>query len=213
MPMDALTVEPVLTARRRLFRFAMRNTMRALLRTVTDFEVTGLDRVPAEGPLLVVMNHLGLLDSPLLLAAFPRSLDGVILDQMLGAPVVGLLLRWYGVIPVKRDRFDRTVLQQAVAVLRSGRAVAIAPEAGVSDSGALRQARAGAAGRLYRHRVRARSGGCGGGKSELPWSGAPGFLAAGPPQAARQTDLWPAVQPGSGRAELARKTPGPSPGY
>lgn len=138
-------VEPVLTARRRLFRALFRNMMRALVGTVSRYEVEGTQWIPRKGPLLVVMNHLGLLDGPLLLASFPRQLEAVVLDQMLDVPVLGKWLRWYGVLPVRRDRFDRTVLQRSVAVLRSGRALAISPEAGISGSGALRMARSGAA--------------------------------------------------------------------
>ncbi|MBC8254628.1 MAG: 1-acyl-sn-glycerol-3-phosphate acyltransferase [Ardenticatenia bacterium] len=145
MEKQALIVDPILTARRRLFRWSVRSLMQAIMRTVSDCRIEGIDEIPAEGPLLVVMNHLGLLDAPLLLARFPRPLDAVMLDQMVEMPVLGKLLRWYGVIPVRRDHFDRQVLQRALAVLRGGRALAIAPEAGVSDSGALRQSRAGVA--------------------------------------------------------------------
>ncbi len=141
----AWQVEPVLTPTRRLYRHAMRNLMRGLVGLLADYQIAGADQVPREGPVLVILNHLGLLDGPLLLGTFPRPLEGIVLDQMLQVPVLGQLLRWYGVIPVGRDRFDRTVLTRAEAVLRSGRPLAIAPEAGVSESGALRAARAGAA--------------------------------------------------------------------
>ena len=116
-----------------------------MMALMADWSVSGVDRVPAEGSLLVVINHLGLLDAPLLLAGFPRPLDGIVVDTMLNAPIVGPLLRWYGVIPVRRDRYDREVLVKARAVLDSGRALVVSPEAGVSECGALRQARDGVA--------------------------------------------------------------------
>lgn len=145
MTANELQVEPILTAQRRVFRFCLRNLMRAIVGTVSSYEISGVEWIPREGPLLVVMNHLGLLDGPLMLATFPRQLEAVILDQMLDVPVLGKWLQWYGVLPVRRDRFDRNVLRRGIAVLRSGRALGIAPEAGVSGSGALEQARAGAA--------------------------------------------------------------------
>jgi 1-acyl-sn-glycerol-3-phosphate acyltransferase len=65
--------------------------------------------------------------------------------QMLNVPVAGKILRWYGIVPVKRDQFDRNVLRQTLSLLRSGRPVGISPEAGISASAALREARHGAA--------------------------------------------------------------------
>lgn len=131
--------------RRQIFRAGVQKVVRGLLNSLTNYQIAGRELVPNSGPLLVVMNHLGLFDAPLLLATFPRSLDGVVLKDVLEIPVLGRLLKWYGVVPVKRDRIDRNVLRLTMALLRSGRAVAIAPEAGVSESGALRLARSGAA--------------------------------------------------------------------
>lgn len=143
--MSSLAAGYSLTPGRRLVRFSVRSLARLITGLVADYSVTGVDQVPAKGPLLVVTNHLGLLDGPLLLAGFPRTLDAVVLDRMLAAPWVGTLLRWYGVVPVQRDRFDRHVLAASLEILRSGRALLIAPEAGVSDEAALRDARHGAA--------------------------------------------------------------------
>lgn len=128
-----------------MVRSSVRSVARIMMALLADWSVSGVDRVPAKGPLLVVINHLGLLDAPLLVASCPRPLDGIVVDTMLDAPVVGPLLRWYGVIPVRRDSYDREVLVKARAVLDSGRALVVAPEAGVSESGALRQARDGVA--------------------------------------------------------------------
>jgi len=116
-----------------------------LLRLTVDFEAEGIDHVPRDGPFLLVMNHLGLLDGPMVIATAPRSLEAVVDRQMLYVPVLGKILRWYGIVPVQRDQVDRTVVRRALALLQSGRPVGIAPEAGISSSGALREARDGAA--------------------------------------------------------------------
>ena len=145
MSVEVLAVDPVLTARRMAFRTGMQRFMRGLLSAVSDYHVEGLDQMPQKGPLLVVLNHLGLLDAPLMLAGLPQPPDVIMLDQMLDIPVLGRFLRWYGIIPVTRDGYDRAALRRGVAVLRSGRILAIAPEAGVSESGRLEDAQAGAA--------------------------------------------------------------------
>jgi 1-acyl-sn-glycerol-3-phosphate acyltransferase len=112
---------------------------------MADFRIEGSTEIPSTGPLLVVMNHLGLFDGPALVASFPRPLDGIVAAEMFDVPVLGRLLDWYGFISVKRGEFDRQVVTRAKALLESGRALVISPEAGISETGSLRQARAGAA--------------------------------------------------------------------
>jgi 1-acyl-sn-glycerol-3-phosphate acyltransferase len=119
--------------------------MGGVVRSVADFQLEGIQRVPSEGPLLVVVNHLGLLDGPAILAGFPRQLEAIVDAEMFRVPVLGKLLDWYGIISVKRGEYDRQVVTRAKAILESGRALVISPEAGISETGALRKARAGAA--------------------------------------------------------------------
>jgi 1-acyl-sn-glycerol-3-phosphate acyltransferase len=123
----------------------MRAIMRGLVSVTADFRIEGVEEIPATGPLLVVMNHLGLFDGPVLLASFPRQLEGIVAAETFDVPVLGKLLDWYGFISVKRGQFDRQVVTRAKALLESGRALLISPEAGISETGSLRQARAGAA--------------------------------------------------------------------
>ncbi len=137
--------EPVLTARRRLFRRFMRAFLRGLVRVGARVRMEGVDRVPMDGPLVVTLNHLSFLDPMVLLGDFPRYLDGVVAAEVLNVPVIRQILTWYGVIPVRRGEFDRRVLDWAVGVLKEGRALALAPEAGISSTYSLRQARDGAA--------------------------------------------------------------------
>jgi 1-acyl-sn-glycerol-3-phosphate acyltransferase len=137
--------EIALTAPRRLFRIFMRGVLRGFMRIGARVQMEGLERVPAEGPLVVTVNHLGYLDAFVLAGTFPRQLDTVMAAEMLEIPFVRQIVSWYGMVPVKRGQFDRQVLTRSVALLKQGRAVGISPEAGVSETAALRQARDGAA--------------------------------------------------------------------
>jgi 1-acyl-sn-glycerol-3-phosphate acyltransferase len=104
-----------------------------------------LDRIPAEGPLLVAFNHLAYLDAPLIVAYAPRDVETLALSDLYEVPVTGHLLKLYGAIPVRRDQFDRTVLRRALKVLSEGKALALAPEARMSVTASLERARHGAA--------------------------------------------------------------------
>ncbi len=126
-------------------RPAMRLLARVVVRLLTRTVVSGQEHLPRSGPLLIVINHLGHLDAPVLIAALPYSPEAIALSDLFHVPVTGQLLRLYGVIPVHRDVFDRTVVQTALSVLCQGKVLILAPEARMSVTGALETARGGAA--------------------------------------------------------------------
>lgn len=115
---------------------------RFLARGVWDTHVTGADRVPASGPVVLAANHVTLLDGPLLLGVAPRGLHILVKHEMFRGPV-GAVLRAAGQIPVDRT-MGRPALQAALGVLRRGDAVGIFPE-GTRGRGTVEQVRAGAA--------------------------------------------------------------------
>ncbi|MFN2109953.1 MAG: 1-acyl-sn-glycerol-3-phosphate acyltransferase, partial [Anaerolineae bacterium] len=57
----------------------------------------------------------------------------------------GQLLRLYGVIPVHRGEYDRTLLKRVVSIIKAGRPLLIAPEGGRSHATAMRRAYPGVA--------------------------------------------------------------------
>jgi cytidylate kinase len=130
---------------RAIFRRFACSLVRLLFRLLTRLEVRGLENVPADEPLLVAFNHLAHLDGALVIAWLPRPAEAIALVDLYRVPVTGQLLRLYGAIPVHRDQFDRQVIRQALQVLAEGKALALAPEARMSLSGALERARHGVA--------------------------------------------------------------------
>ena len=130
---------------RKLFRRLARSLLRVLFRLFSRLEVRGPENLPPGGPLIVVFNHLGHLDGPLLIAVLPWPVEGIALADLYRVPVTGQLLRLYGTIPVHRDELDRRVIRKALEVLAEGRVLALAPEARMSRTGALERARHGAA--------------------------------------------------------------------
>jgi 1-acyl-sn-glycerol-3-phosphate acyltransferase len=120
-------------------------SLRGLFRTLSHWEIQGLQNLPKGGPLIVVFNHVAHLDGPLVIASLPWEVEVVSLSDLLAVPVVGQLLRMYGVIQVHRDVFDRQVVRQALQVLAEGKVLALAPEARQSPTGAMEHGREGAA--------------------------------------------------------------------
>jgi 1-acyl-sn-glycerol-3-phosphate acyltransferase len=139
-----LTRLPRLDRRRGLFRGFVRILSRLLIRVLTDSEVHGLEHLPP-GPALLVTNHLGDADTPMLLAALPIAPEVLGKIELLSEfPMLGHLMDWYGTIWVHRGRVDRRALDCAVQALREGRSLVVAPEGRYTLTGGLERGTGGA---------------------------------------------------------------------
>ncbi len=124
-----------------LFPFLARLAARLLLRLT----VRGVENVPLSGAVLLTMNHLGGADPILVVGYTPRRLAVVGKAEILGWPVVNLVVRAYGMVPVRRGEPDRATLQRLLAVLAAGQALLIAPEGRESHTGQLEAGKSGPA--------------------------------------------------------------------
>lgn len=98
---------------------------RALARGLWRTEVRGIEHVSASGPTIVVANHLGLIDGPLVHGVLRRGSHFLVNRQMFRGPL-GVLLRAAGQIPV--DGGGREALARARLVLLRGDIVGVFPE-------------------------------------------------------------------------------------
>src|SRR5690606_28633356 len=104
--------------------------------------VSGLGRVPASGGLLVVGNHMNLMDGPILFGLMPRRVSVLVkAEAVKGA--LGWLLRNVGQYAIDRDSPSRDVLLAAMAQLKAGGAIGLFPE-GTRGNGDVEQIQAGA---------------------------------------------------------------------
>ncbi len=99
----------------------------ALFRVLYAVQVRGAARVPRRGAVILVSNHLGLLDGPLLFGIAPRDAN-IIVKQELFHGFVGSVLRSVGQIPIDRTTGDRNALLTAMSVLDADRVLGVFPE-------------------------------------------------------------------------------------
>jgi len=116
---------------------------RLFARTLLDFQVEGLERIPRKGPLIVACNHISFWDPPLVGAHLPREMHFVAKAELFHNPLFGALIRSYNSIPIQRGAQARTGLRGAEEVLSAGGAVLIFPEGTRNKSGELMPPRAG----------------------------------------------------------------------
>ncbi len=125
--------------------FFVQRALRVLFGGVLDWHVTGADKIPRQGPLLVVLNHTSFLDVIVTGMFFPRPLVTFVKAEAFQQPGVGQFLRWMKVFPITRGEVDRAALRRALQVLEAGGVFAVAPEGTRTHEGKLIQAKPGIA--------------------------------------------------------------------
>jgi len=109
-------------------------------------EIIGSDNIPPDPPYVLVTNHLSAFDIPLLSSVFPHTVRALAAIEHKANPLFAPILEASGAIWVRRGEVDRQALRQALAVLKRGEVLGIAPEGTRADeSYALQEGKAGAA--------------------------------------------------------------------
>ncbi|MFP3897592.1 MAG: lysophospholipid acyltransferase family protein [Anaerolineales bacterium] len=116
-----------------------------LVRLLYQYRVVRLAPFPQEGPVIIVVNHLHLLDPGVIAPVVPRRVVTLAADKWRQRPFSRWFLRAAGVIFVRRGEVDRRALRACLEVLRGGGVLAIAPEGTRSDHAGLQRAKGGVA--------------------------------------------------------------------
>lgn len=132
----------------RLARGIARSAMAVWFR---DVELVGAERLPAEGPALIVASHFnGLLDPALVVLASPRMPHFLAKSTLWRNPLAARLLDFFEVLPVHRASEGDTagnvdLFAACEAALSRGDAVALFPEGITHDEPRVAELRTGAA--------------------------------------------------------------------
>jgi 1-acyl-sn-glycerol-3-phosphate acyltransferase len=126
---------------KRFFNWLLRIAYRLVLR----LEVEGVENIPAEGPVILMINHVNFLDPFVMAASLPRQVTALSKVENFSLPVFGLVFRLYGAIPVHRGQVDRRALRWAQRELKQGTLLLIAPEGTRSPDHELQPAHKGLA--------------------------------------------------------------------
>lgn len=136
----------------------MRTVLTWVLRLVLrifyrEIEVKDLERLPREGPVIVVLNHPnGLIDPLFILCLSPRPVSFLAKAPLFRMPLLGAAVRALGSIPVTRKQDEgsdpartRETFEKASALLKSGGVLALFPEGTTHDDPRMKALKTGAA--------------------------------------------------------------------
>jgi len=118
---------------------------RVVVYAFSRWTVEGAEHVPSSGPVVLISNHLHLLDPPLVAACIKRRVHPMAKRELFETPLVGWVLWPYGAFPVRRFSADIGALRAARGYLRTGHVVLMFPEGTRSKDGQLHPALPGAA--------------------------------------------------------------------
>ena len=106
--------------------------VRPVIRSAFRLKVVAPERIPAEGPLVVVANHESNLDGFVLIAVCSeRRLTFLSAAHLFERPLSGRYLRGIGSLPVEEDQANVSSFKKALAILAKGGTVAIFPQGGI----------------------------------------------------------------------------------
>lgn len=123
----------------------LRSIVRFIMKIITDIEVHGLERLPA-GNIIVAANHLGRLDTAVLLCLMDR--DDIIMaiaEKYKNHPLFGPIGRSANAIWLNRFEADFSALRQILERMKTGGMLVIAPEGTRSKTEALQTGKMGVA--------------------------------------------------------------------
>jgi 1-acyl-sn-glycerol-3-phosphate acyltransferase len=122
---------------------AVLKSLTGLIYRVDDVQ---LARVPDRGPLILVANHVHIMELPTIFTRLqPRPVTGLASAHRWDSLWSRWLLDAFGIIPLRRGEADVAAMRKAVQALEEGYMIIIAPEGTRSGHGRLQEAHPGAA--------------------------------------------------------------------
>ena len=127
--------------------YVMRFITWVLVHTLYRVRLEGLERIPAEGPALLVCNHVSYMDALILMASVHRPIRFVMDYRIFRIPLLRFVFRIARAIPIAGAKEDPELLARAfdavAAALAAGELVCIFPEGGLTRDGAIAPFRPG----------------------------------------------------------------------
>ena len=127
--------------------FLMRFLAWLLVHAVYRIEKSGLEHIPASGPVVIVCNHVSFADAVIIMGVVRRPVRFVMDHNIFKVPLLSFIFRTSQAIPIASAKEDPVALERAyeevAKALAAGEVIGIFPEGRITDSGELLPFRGG----------------------------------------------------------------------
>jgi 1-acyl-sn-glycerol-3-phosphate acyltransferase len=110
-----------------------------------EVEVSGVENVPAEGPVLFVPNHQSYFDIPVIVSSVPRGKGFIVKKEVEKLPILNHWIRGLGCVFLDRTnaREGLKAISQGVELMKEGKCIVLFPEGTRSTTGELAEFKSG----------------------------------------------------------------------
>lgn len=130
---------------KKLIHWFLSFIVRVYTRITCRMDTADLQKIPMRGPMIVIANHTGQIEVPLLFAHLqPRKVTGWAKAETWNNKFLNWVFNIWEIIPVRRGEADMHALKEALRALEKGFIFCIAPEGTRNYTGILKRALPGA---------------------------------------------------------------------
>ena len=94
---------------------------------IFKIEVSGEENIPKDGSCIVCLNHISVFDPVVILGCIQRPIRFISKEELSKIPVLGSILKYMNVIPIKRGSGDMGALKASLKTLKDGEVLGIFP--------------------------------------------------------------------------------------
>ncbi|HYD82173.1 MAG TPA: MFS transporter [Paucimonas sp.] len=127
--------------------FLMRFLAWLLIHTIHRVKVVDPERIPEEGPAVLVCNHVSYVDAIVIMAASPRPIRFVMDHRIFKIPLLSWIFRTAKAIPIAPAKEDPWLMEKAyidiAQALHEGELVCIFPEGRLTSTGEMNEFKGG----------------------------------------------------------------------
>jgi len=127
--------------------FIMRLLVWLLIHTVYRVNKIDLDKIPHEGPLVLVCNHVSFVDALVLIGSIRRPIRFVMYYKIFQIPILSFIFKTANAIPIAGAKEDPELMKRAFdevsMALNDDEVVCIFPEGKITDNGEMNEFKAG----------------------------------------------------------------------
>lgn len=112
----------------RRFYWVIIALLRPILHLIFPHKVIGIEHIPAEGPALLVSNHVSMIDPVFMLCAAKRPIRYIAKKELFQNKCLGTILTKLGMFSVDRGASDMAAMRTCLGVLKAGDMLGIYPQ-------------------------------------------------------------------------------------